>query len=60
MARVAAADVPAPVGAAEAGDVAPLRRLLDAGVPVDTGDAQGRTALLAATHAGRIDAGARA
>lgn len=44
------------VNAAEAGDVAALRRLLDAGVPVDTRDARGRTALLAATQADRIDA----
>lgn len=50
------ANVPAVVGAAEAGDVAALRQLLDAGDPVDTRDAQGRTALLAATHADRIDA----
>jgi ankyrin repeat protein len=52
----ARADVPALVRAAADGDMAALRRLLDAGVPVDTRDAQGRTALLAATHADRIDA----
>ena len=52
----ASADVPALVRAAADGDMAALRRLLDAGVPVDTRDAQGRTALLAATHADRIDA----
>lgn len=51
----AVADVPALVRAAEAGDIATLRRLLDGGVTVDTRDAQGRTALLAATHAGRVD-----
>jgi hypothetical protein len=50
------ADAPWLVGAAEAGDVTALRRLLDAGVPVDTRDAGGRTALLAATQANRIDA----
>lgn len=44
------------VSAAEAGDVATLQRLLDAGVPVDTRDARRRTALLAATHANRLDA----
>ena len=44
------------VNAAEAGDLATLRRLLDAGSPVDPRDARGRTALLAATHANRVDA----
>jgi ankyrin repeat protein len=52
---LASADAPAMVLAAEAGDAAALRRLLDAGVPVDTRDGRGRTALLAATHANRID-----
>jgi ankyrin repeat protein len=52
----AGADVSALVGAVDAGDMAALWRQLDAGVPVDTRDAQGRTALLAATHANRIDA----
>lgn len=47
---------PALVAAAEAGDTATLRRLLDGGTPVDTRDERGRTALLAATHANRIDA----
>ncbi len=51
----AGADTPALVRQAEAGDVAALRRLLDAGVPVDTRDARRRTALLAATHANHID-----
>jgi hypothetical protein len=37
--------------AATQGDLATLRRLLDAGTPVDVRDAQGRTALLLATHA---------
>ncbi len=50
------ADAPLLVGAAEAGDLTALRRLLDAGVPVDTRDARRRTALLAATHANRIHA----
>ena len=51
----AGADAPALVRQAEAGDLAALRRLLDAGVPVDTRDARRRTALLAATHANHID-----
>lgn len=38
------------VGAAEAGDLTALRRLRDAGVPVDERDARRRTALLAATQ----------
>lgn len=50
------ADVTALGAAAEAGDVATLRRLLDAGTPVDGRDARGRTALLVATHADRVDA----
>ena len=53
------ADAPLLVGAAEAGDLAALRRLLDARVPVDARDARDarrRTALLAATQANRIDA----
>ena len=41
--------------AAHDGDIATLRRLLDAGVPVDARDGRGRTALLVATHANRID-----
>ena len=44
------------VAAAEAGDLATLRRLLDAGTPVDARDARQRTALLAATHADQVDA----
>jgi ankyrin repeat protein len=52
----ARADARSLVGAAEAGDMATLRRLLDAGVPVDARDARLRTPLLAATHANRIDA----
>ncbi len=52
----AAAEGPALVIAAEAGDLAALRRLLDAGWPVDSRDAHGRAALLAATHADHADA----
>ena len=51
----AGADAPALVRQAEAGDLAALRRLLDAGVPVDARDARRRTALLVATHANHID-----
>ena len=50
------ADASGLVAAAEAGDLAALRRLLDAGTPVDARDARGRTALLAATHANRAEA----
>ena len=50
------ADGAALVAAAEAGDLATLRRLLDTGTPVDARDTRGRTALLAATQADRIDA----
>ncbi len=53
---LAGTQTPALVGAAEAGDLTALRRLLDAGAAVDTRDARRRTALLAATHANRIDA----
>lgn len=51
----AAADAPALVRAAEVGDTVALKRLLDAGVAVDTRDARRRTALLAAAHADRIE-----
>ena len=44
------------LAAARAGDVAALRRLLDAGAPVDARDARGRTALLVATHADQVEA----
>ena len=44
------------VAAAETGDLATLRRLLDAGTPVDARDARRRTALLAANHANQVDA----
>jgi ankyrin repeat protein len=44
------------VVAAESGDLPTLRRLLDAGTPVDTRDARRRTALLAATHANQLAA----
>ena len=53
------ADAQALAAAAAQGDLAGLRRLLDAGVPVDGRDGRdgrGRTALLVATHANRIDA----
>jgi ankyrin repeat protein len=50
------ADAPALAAAASQGDLATLRRLLDAGMPVDGRDGRGRTALLVATHANRIDA----
>jgi uncharacterized protein len=53
---VGAATDGALVAAAVAGDVATLRRLLDAGAAVDARDARGRTTLLAATHANRVDA----
>ncbi|MBL8301383.1 MAG: ankyrin repeat domain-containing protein, partial [Ideonella sp.] len=44
------------VDAADAGDLAALTRLLDAGVPVDARAGRGRTALLAATWARRVEA----
>ena len=44
------------IAAAEAGDLATLRRLLDAGTPVDARDGRGRTALLAATHRNQVAA----
>jgi len=50
------ADASLLVRVAQDGDVAALRRLLDSGVPVDARDERRRTALLAATHANRIDA----
>ena len=52
----AGADALSLVNAAAAGDLLALRRQLDAGVPVESNDARGRTALLVATHANRIDA----
>ncbi len=48
--------LPPLVAAAERGDLPALRRLLDAGTPVDERDARGRTALLAATHANQVEA----
>ena len=48
--------MPPLVAAAEQGDGAALRRQLDAGTPVDTRDARGRTALLAATQADQVAA----
>ena len=50
------ADAPLLVAAAQDGDMTAVRRLLDAGVPVDARDGRRRTALLVATHANRIDA----
>ncbi|MEY4750678.1 MAG: hypothetical protein RIQ60_2892 [Pseudomonadota bacterium] len=44
------------VRAAETGDLVRLRRLLDAGAPVNGRDSHGRTALLAATHKDKVDA----
>jgi uncharacterized protein len=52
----ARADPGALIAAAEAGDLATLTRLLDAGTPVDARDGRRRTALLAATQANRIEA----
>jgi len=52
----AGADAAALAAAAEGGDLAALRRHLDAGTPVDARDARGRTALLAATHADQVEA----
>ena len=49
------ADGAALLAAAEAGDLAAVRRLLDRRMPVDTRDARGRTALLVATHADRVE-----
>ena len=51
-----AASTLALVHAAESGDLATLRRLLDAGTPVDGRDGRSRTALLAATHANQVEA----
>jgi len=53
---VARASADALQAAAEAGDVAALRRLLDAGTPVDARGTRQRTALLVATHASRVEA----
>jgi ankyrin repeat protein len=44
------------MAAVEAGDLAAMRRLLDAGVPEDARNVRRRTALQAATQANRIDA----
>jgi uncharacterized protein len=44
---------PALIAAAERGDVDTLRRLLDAGAPINARDARGRNAVLAATQGGR-------
>lgn len=52
----AQADARQLAAAAQQGDIATLRRLLDAGVPVDARDAEGRSALLVATRANRVEA----
>jgi ankyrin repeat protein len=46
------------VSAAERGDTAAIVRLLAEGAAIDALDARGRTALLAATHANRVEAAA--
>lgn len=43
------------LAAAQAGDLMQIRRLLDAGVPVDSRDGRQRTALLLATRADHVD-----
>lgn len=52
-------DAPALIVAAERGDVAELRRLLDGGAAVNARDARGRNTLLAATQGGRVAAARR-
>lgn len=47
---------PALIIAAERGDVATLKRLLDAGSPVNARDGRGRNAVLAATEGGHVEA----
>lgn len=42
------------IAAAERGDVAEVRALLDQGAAIEARDSQGRTALLAATHGNRV------
>ena len=54
--RSAQAATPALHQAAQAGDLASLRRLLDASAAIDQRDDRGRTALLVATHADQVDA----
>ena len=44
------------LSAAAAGDVAAVRRALDAGAPIESRDARGRTPLLLATHGGHVAA----
>mgnify|MGYP003950671485 CR=1 FL=1 len=51
MAGAMAQDATPLHAAAARGDVAELRRLLATGAAIDARDAQGRTALLVATHA---------
>jgi ankyrin repeat protein len=54
IASGARAAEPALVEAAERGDLATVRKLLDSGTAIDGRDSRGRTALLAATHANRV------
>jgi uncharacterized protein len=51
---LAAASPATLVAAADSGDLAAVRRLLDAGAAVDERDGRGRTALLAATQANHV------
>ncbi|CAM3337969.1 hypothetical protein SAMN04488021_14915 [Paracoccus aminovorans] len=47
--------VPALVATAESGDAAAVKRAIGAGAPLEARDGRGRTALLAATHANRVE-----
>lgn len=49
------ASPPKLIDAAERGALQEVRRWLEAGVPIDSRDTRGRTALLAATHADRVE-----
>lgn len=53
---LAQATMPTLIEAAARGDSAALRRMLDAGAPVNQRDANGRNAVLAATQGGHADA----
>ena len=53
---LAAAADDALIEAAERGDLATLRRRLDAGAPINARDSRGRNAVLAATQGGQTDA----
>lgn len=52
----ALASVDTLIKAAASGDIATLRRLLDAGTDVNARDARGRNAVLAATQGGQVEA----